>query len=195
MKRIFFPFLVFMALLACKPSTSSNTTSEDTQPSVEKPQTTDPSSQISTETVKDTTTGSENETTTVDNRYNDQAPPVKSKPKICDPNFTKLSSPKRNHHIYYVTDFNPGEFKCWISLEEHGAKICDGTSCIVYYVDSPKVKIEPGLTDYMNPETLKSNGIGRYEYNGKYWEFKGASMWKRSGNGFAYYNTDNQLGG
>jgi hypothetical protein len=195
MNRFIASSIVLLAILACKPSTSSNTTGEATHPSTENPQTTDSSSQVSTETVKETSASPENENIAGDNKYTDQAPPVKPTHKICDPNFTKLSSPKRNHHVYYVTGFNPGEFKCWINLEEHGAKICDGLSCVIYFVDSPKVKIEPGLTDYMSPETLKSNGIGRYEYNGKYWEIKGASMWKRSGNGYAYYNTDNQLGG
>jgi hypothetical protein len=47
----------------------------------------------------------------------------------------------------------------------------------------------------MPAETLQSVGIGRFKYDGKYWEINGASLWKREGKGFAYYNTDNQFGG
>jgi hypothetical protein len=122
-------------------------------------------------------------------------PPVPAKPKICDPNFTKLSSPKKNLYIIYVTDFNPEEFKCWVNLEEYGTMTCGGNPGVVIFVDNANIKTNTTPPNYLDDNTLKTTGIGRYEYNGKYWEIKGARLWKRSGKGYGYYNTDNQLGG
>ena len=112
-----------------------------------------------------------------------EKPLVKATPKICDPNFTKLASPKNNQHIYYVTNFNPGEFKCWVKLEEFGTQICDGVSCSVYFVDKATVKTNITPPHYLDEATLQTAGIGRFEYNGKYWEIKGANMWKEKTKG------------
>lgn len=116
-------------------------------------------------------------------------------PKVCDPDFTKISTVAKNHHIVYVSNFKQEEFKCWVLLEEYGNQLCHGAKCVVYYVDKGDIKIDPALPHHMSDETLKSAGVGRFEYNGKYWEIKGASQWKRQGKGYGYYNTDNQLGG
>ena len=116
-------------------------------------------------------------------------------PKVCNPNFTKISSLPKNHHIIYVTGFKQEEFKCWVLLEEYGQTLSGGKPCVVYFVDQGDIKIDPALPHHMSDATLKSAGIGRFEYNGKYWEIKGASQWKREGKGYGYFNTDNQLGG
>lgn len=122
------------------------------------------------------------------------APREPAKPKICAPNFTKLAS-YGSHHIFYITDFVPEEFKCWVLLEEHGVQICNGSPCVVYYVDRAQMKTDPNLPHHMKEEDLRTAGVGRFEYTGKYWEIKGASQWKRKDKGYGYYNTDNQLGG
>jgi len=91
-------------------------------------------------------------------------PPV----KVCDPNYTKIASPKPDHHFYYVTGFQPGEFKCWVELENQGKAICDSLPCVVYFVDKANIKPNMSHRHYMSPEELKSACIGRFEYNGKY---------------------------
>ncbi len=191
MKQIFFLQLLFLAFFACKPATPSDTQSEDNKPRHEIDTLANP---ISTSRVDSSVIPTDDPSVSVPDPV-DQTPLVKPKPKICNPNFTKLSSPAKTHHIYYISNFTVGEFKCWTDLEEEALKICNGNLCVVYFVDSPSVKIEPGLPNHMSAETLQSSGIARFEYNGKYWELKGASMWKRKGNGYGYYNTDNQLGG
>lgn len=126
-----------------------------------------------------------------------QDPPaaVSNKPKVCNPNFTLISSPKKNHNIYYVTGFNAGEFKCWVDIEKHGEKLCGGNPCVITYVDKADVTITKTPPFYLDAKTLQTAGIGWYEYNGKYWELNGAKKWKRTDKGYGYYNTDNQLGG
>lgn len=113
----------------------------------------------------------------------------------CAPNFNLIAKPKAHHYIFYVTGFNQQSFKCWVLLEEHGHKVCEGNNCVVYFMDDPKLTVNATLPHYFDDNSLKTHGIGRYEYNGKYWEIKGANIWKRTAKGYAYYNTDNQLGG
>jgi len=116
-------------------------------------------------------------------------------PKICDPNFNLIASPKKNQKIYYVSGFNPGEFKCWDALVSHSSKTCAGSPCVIYFVDKPTLTPTTTGPHYIDANTLKTNGIGRYEYNGSNWEIKGSSMWGRKEKGYAYYNTDNAGGG
>jgi len=126
-----------------------------------------------------------------------QDPPavVPSKPKVCDPNFSLLGSPMKNHQVYYVSGFNPGEFKCWIEIEKHGQKICGDSPCVITYVDKADVVLTKTAPYYLDPKTLQTAGIGWYQHNGKYWELNGAKKWKRTDKGYGYYNTDNQAGG
>jgi len=116
-------------------------------------------------------------------------------PKICDPNFNLIASPKKNQKIFYVSGFNPGEFKCWESLVSHSQKTCNGSPCVIYFVDKPTITPTTTGPHYIDANTLKTNGIARYEYNGANWEIKGSSMWGRKEKGYAYYNTDNAGGG
>ena len=122
-------------------------------------------------------------------------PKVVAKEKVCNPNYTLIGKPAANQYVYYVTGFNEGEFKCWVLLEEHGNQICNKNICNVYYVDKADIALTK-TAPFVDIALLKKHGIGRFEYNGKYWEIKGASsLWKRTDKGYGYYNTDNQLGG
>ena len=85
-------------------------------------------------------------------------------------------------------------FKCWVLLEEHGNSICNKNICTVYYVDKADIALTK-TSPFIDAATLQKHGVGRFEYNGKFWTLKGASTWKRKGKGYGYYNTDNQLGG
>ncbi len=115
--------------------------------------------------------------------------------KKCDPNFNLIASPKKNQKIYYVSGFNPGEFKCWEELEKESQKICAGSPCVIYFLDKPNPKITTTPPHYLDTNTLMTNGIGLYEYNGVEWEMKGSNIWGRKDKGFAYYNTNNAGGG
>ena len=184
--QLTFCFLL-LAIVACK-----RTANVDEQPATTNPQT---SAIPTADTSKISTTDSITANAQASGKAADEITPVPAKPKICDPNFTKLSSPKKNLHIIYVTNFIPEEFKCWVNLEEYGTKTCGGNPGVVVFVDNANIKTSNTPPNYIDDNTLKNTGIARYEYNGKYWELKGASIWKRSGKGYGYYNTDNQLGG
>ena len=179
--------LILLAIVACK-----RTAAVDEQPATANQQTsTVPAADSNNTSITDSITSKSQ----ASGKIADEITPVPAKPKICDPNFTKLASPKKNLYIIYVTDFKPEEFKCWVNLEEYGTKTCGGNPGVVFFVDNANIKTNTTPPNYIDDSTLKNTGIARYEYNGKYWEIKGASLWKRSGAGFGYYNTDNQLGG
>lgn len=186
MKSITLISIVTLSVVACKPSSPKDTTLE-----------TPTSVTHSTGLNIDTSQATNLDTTNIqpETSPNVSPPLTPAKPKVCSPNFTKLASPTRSQHIYYVTGFNAEEFKCWNLLEEEGVKICGGNSCVVYFVDQPNVKATKTPPHYLDDATLKKSGIARFEFNGKYWEIKGAGQWKRTGKGYGYYNTDNQLGG
>jgi hypothetical protein len=118
-------------------------------------------------------------------------PPAKN----CQPNFTLIGKPKSNRYLYYVTGFNPSEFKCWAELEAHGVLICKGEPCTIYYLDSPKATMNSTPPHYIDPKILLEHGLGQFEYTNHWWEMKGAKLWGRSGNAFAYFNTNNNAGG
>jgi len=185
MKSYLFPTILFFACLACKPTAPA-----DTQVT-----TTDSTTTHSIATDSNSTADNDTTSTQSNEPEEESKPLVPAKPKICDPNFTKLSSPKNYQHIVYVTNFNPEEFKCWVDLENYGIQLSAGNSCIVYFVDRANIKATTTPPHFLDENTLKTAGIGRFEYNGKYWEIQGASRWKRTGKGYGYYNTDNQLGG
>ncbi len=178
---------ILLAMIACK-----RTASVDESSAVTSPQTT---AAPAMDTSKINSADSLAKTIDATVKTTDEIAPVPAKTKICDPNFTKLSSPRKSMHIIYVTNFNPEEFKCWVNLEEYGIKTCGGNLGIVFFVDNANIKTNSTPPNYIDDNTLKTTGIGRFEYNGKYWELKGASIWKRTGKGYGYYNTDNQLGG
>jgi len=123
------------------------------------------------------------------------APPIPLKPKLCDPNFKLLASPKKSQKIYYVSGFNPGEFKCWIELENFGQKLCGSNPCFIYYVDIANVLITSTPPHFVDEVDLKTHGIGWFKYNGKNWTIQGSTVWGRKEKGYAYYNTDNAGGG
>lgn len=179
--------LVILTLIACK-----RTPSADEQNAAPHPQTTTvPEPDSSTITSADSLSTPPQ----APEKSEDEVAPEPVKVKICDPNFTKLSSPKKNMYIIYVTNFNQEEFKCWVTLEEYGVKTCAGNPGVVFFIDNANVRTNSTPPNYIDDTTLKTTGIGRFEYNGKYWELKGAKIWKRSSKGYGYYNTDNQLGG
>jgi hypothetical protein len=115
--------------------------------------------------------------------------------RICSPNFTLLAKPSQNRQIFYVSGFDHQEFKCWEELQTHAKKICNGQSCEIYYVDIADIKVLPNGPDLLDPTVLKAHGIGKFTFDGNYWELKGSSIWKRKGNGWSYYTTNNQFGG
>ena len=185
MKSYLLTTLTILTILSCKPGApTDNQSISSNQPAspVIAPDT-------SSSSTKDTALTKPAEP------VEESKPLVPAKPKICDPNFKKLSSPKNYQHIVYVTGFNPEEFKCWVELENYGVQLCAGNSCIIYFVDKATIKPTTTPPHYIDENTLKTAGIGRFEYNGKYWEIHGANRWKRTGKGYGYYNTDNQLGG
>jgi len=114
---------------------------------------------------------------------------------ICSPNFTLLSKPKSNVQIYYVSGFDHQEFKCWEVLQNHAVKLCNDQICTIYYVDKAEINVVPGAKDLMEPSELKEHGICRFTHDGKFWSLQGSSIWKRSGNGWSYFTTNNQFGG
>ena len=181
--------LVFLLLVACKPGDHKATTETPTQPATTG---LEDSLRIKTDEILT----SPNTSASAEATEPQKAEPLKpAVPKVCNPSFTKISTPAKNHHVVYVSGFKQEEFKCWVLLEEYGNSQCNGSPCVVYFVDKADVKIEPALPHHMSDATLKSAGVGRFEYNGKYWTIKGASQWKREGKGYGYFNTDNQLGG
>jgi hypothetical protein len=115
--------------------------------------------------------------------------------KICDPSFKSLAVPKRNQHIIYVSGFKVSEFKCWNILEEYGASLCGTTPCQIYFVDAPDVKATTTAPHFINAQDLIDHGVGHFEFDGDFWTVKGASIWKRKGKEYGYYNTNNHLGG
>ncbi len=183
MKSYLIPTILFIACLACKPAAPADTQTTTAEPTLSKRMATDSSAGVKRDTIPAKEPAEE---------FKQLVP---AKPKICDPNFTKLASPKNYQHIVYVTNFNPEEFKCWVDLENYGIQLSAGNSCIVYFVDRANIKATTTPPHFLDENTLKTAGIGRFEYNGKYWEIQGASKWKRTGKGYGYYNTDNQLGG
>src|SRR4030095_13381423 len=110
--------------------------------------------------------------------------PVPPTPKICDPNFNLLGLVKPDQKVFYVSGFNPGEFKCWEELESYGRKTCGGKPCIIYYMDKPIKTFTRHPPHFMDAEILKTAGIGRFEYNGKTWDMKGSSQWGRKEKGY-----------
>jgi hypothetical protein len=125
----------------------------------------------------------------------DPPPVITTKPKACSPNFTLLGSPKKNQKVFFISGFNPEEFKCWIEIEKHGQNICGDSPCVITYVDKADVVLTKTEPYYLDAKTLQTAGIGWYQHNGKYWELNGAKKWKRTDKGYGYYNTDNQAGG
>lgn len=117
------------------------------------------------------------------------------KEKTCNPGFNALAKPTGSLHFFYVSGFNAGEFICWKALEVHGTEICGDQKCVIYYFDDAKIAATNSPPHYVNDQTLMKNGIGRFEFNGHFWELKGAKVWKRQGAQYAYYNTNNNAGG
>ena len=116
-------------------------------------------------------------------------------PKICQPNFNVLSIPKKDQKIIYVSGFNPLEFKCWEELELYGQQTCKKQPCVIYYMDSAVRTFTTSPPHFMNENTLKEHGIGRFENTYSGWELKGSSQWGRKAKGYAYYNTNAGGGG
>lgn len=183
MKTCFLFLLLLVTGFSCKPASPTQE---------QKPEASQPVQADSSESMIDTTTAA---VTVEDGKY--EAP--KTTPRItdhqCDPNFTQLSKPIGQNHFYYVTGFDPREFKCWNELEKHGEKISNERPCVIYYIDIADAKINASGPAYLDAETLLKHGIARFEYSGKFWELKGARTWKRKDKGFEYYNTNNQFGG
>ena len=119
----------------------------------------------------------------------------KPTPKTCQPNFTMIGKPKGNHYLFYVTGFNPGEFKCWGELEAHGVEISKGRPCVIYYVDTPNASMTAIPPDYVDKKVLMEHGLGQFAHDEHWREVKGAKLWGRSGAEFTYFNTNNNAGG
>jgi hypothetical protein len=180
MKHIFFFLLLCIALSACKQSSPKDIVNEETEV-------------ISADTPA---VSSNSDTTTVKKENSSTIPNTStSSIKVCNPNFNLLGKPAKNQHVYYVSGFNPGEFKCWALIEKHGVGICGDVPCTIYYVDKPDIKLTQTGPHYIDEGTLSTAGIGRFVFDGHFWEIKGSRLWKRNERVYGYYNTNNHLGG
>jgi hypothetical protein len=183
MKTALLHLLMLIVLTACKQRPSN-------EESISEP-----------ESLSDTSTAVTPDTTTAQlTQPAEKATPAEPStphltPHDCNPNLNAIANPGKQQYIYYVTGFNPAEFKCWEKLEIHGTELCNEAPCTIYYVDAASVPISKSGDKPLDDSTLKTHGIGRYEHSGKFWEIKGAKMWGRSGKGYNYYNTNNHLGG
>lgn len=186
MKQTIILALLFLTMISCKSKDHTENTSIPPTP----PSTTSAMDSLSPP-AHDSSVASPPPATSAP----EEKPLAPAKPKICDPDYTRLFVPKTDQYIYYVSGFNPDEFKCWVELENEGTRICGEHACIVYFMDSPNVKANKTPPHFMDDAALKQNGIGKFVFDGKYWEIKGAGQWKRQGNGYGYYNTNNQFGG
>jgi hypothetical protein len=176
--------LLLLSFLACKPGSSTETVKAPTEPSTEIQGLQDSLNGRIDTTVKAPTITENKET---------------SKPHItdhiCSPNFTLLAKPQANKQIFYVSGFDQKEFKCWEEIQKHAFKLCGDKVCTIYYVDLADIKVNPAAKDLVDPAVLKEHGVGRFVHDGKFWSLNGSSIWKRQGNGWAYYTTNNQFGG
>jgi hypothetical protein len=175
--------ILLLSLLACKSSTPKEVTPEP------------PSTEI--KGIADSLHGRMD--TTVNAPIVEQEEKVTSKPHItdhiCNLNFTLLAKPDPNRQLFYISGFNHEEFKCWEEIQNHATKICGDQACTIYYVDMADVKVIPSDKDLLDPTVLKEHGIAKFNHNGKYWDLNGSAIWKRKGNGWSYYTTNNQFGG
>ncbi len=181
-KKVFLP-LFLLSLLACKPTTIHE----------EKPEPPAP-----TAAVADSLHGRRDTAVKVPavmEKKDEVSSSAHISDRICHPSFTLLAKPQKNRQIFYVSGFDQQEFKCWEEIQTHAKKICEGEACTIYYVDLADIKIIPTAPDFLAPEFLKEHGVGKFEFDGKSWELKGSSLWKRKGNGWSYYTTNNQFGG
>jgi hypothetical protein len=181
MKTLFFIPILLLSLLACKSSTPKE--------AVPEPATAIQGIADSLHGRMDTTIHAE----PIAEKKETSKPHITD--RICNPNFTLLAKQANNKQIFYVSGFNHEEFKCWEEIQYHAVKVCGDHPGVVYYVDLADIKVIPAATDLLDPAVLKEHGIGKFVYDGKYWNLNGASIWKRSGNGWSYYTTNNQFGG
>lgn len=186
MKQFILPTLLCILTIACKPAKDKEITSEtDVIVSTDSNAVAPHSDSLGMNPETDATSM--------------QQDPPKSEPvvtnKVCEPNFNQIGPPKKGTYFYYVTGFNVEEFKCWSFLEAHGKSICDGRPCSVIYLDRPNAHIGDTAPNYIDAATLMNYGVAKYTYNGKFWEVQGSSVWRRKGNVYGYFNTDNHLGG
>ena len=179
--RLLIPFLL-LSMVACKSSTPKE---EAPEPSTEIKGIADSLSVRVDTTVKVPVVEKEEKAT--------------SKPHItdhiCNLNFTLLAKPEKNLQLYYVSGFNHEEFQCWEEIQNHAIQLCAEQACTIYYVDMAEIKLIPTAPDLLEPTFLKEHGIGKFKHNGKYWDLNGSALWKRKGNGWSYYTTNNQYGG
>lgn len=182
-KCLFLP-LILLAFQACKSESNKETNTEPPQPSTELQGIADSLHGKMDTTVKAPVIAEHKE---------------ESKPHItdhiCNVNITLLAKPAPGKQIFYVSGVDPKEFKCWEEIQNHAIKICGEENCTLYYVDMADIKVNPNATDLMDPAVLKEHGVAKFAQAKKFYNFNGASIWKRQGDGWAYYNTNNQFGG
>ena len=175
------PFLL-LSLIACKSSTPKEETPE-------------PTTEING--IADSLHGPMDTTVTVPIVEKEEK--VKSTPRItdhiCHLNFTLLAKPEKYRQLYYISGFDHQEFQCWEEIQKHAMKLCEDQVCTIYYVETADIKLIPSAPDLLDPTFLKEHGIGRFKHDGKFWDLNGSSLWKRKGNGWSYYTTNNQFGG
>jgi hypothetical protein len=176
--------LILLAFLACKPTSSKEIIAEPPQPTTEIQGIADSLHGKRDTTIKAPTIVEQKEV---------------SKPHItdhiCSPNITLLAKPSAGKQIFYVSGLDPQEFKCWEEILKHATSICGEENCTLYYVDMADIKVIPGAADLIDPAVLKEHGVAKFAQVKKFYNFNGASIWKRQGNGWAYYTTNNQFGG
>jgi len=180
--RLFCLFCLFSLLWSCKSNSPKEQTPEP------------PSTEIAG--IEDSLHGKMDTTVkapVVEEAKEDSKPHITD--HICSPNVTLLAKPAQGKQIFYVTGFDEKEFKCWEELLLHATRLCGEESCTIYYVDAADIKVIPGATDLMDPAALKEHGVAKFAKVNKTYNFNGSSIWKRKGNGWAYYNTNNQAGG
>lgn len=181
---LFLPVLLF----ACKPAAEK-------QPEVNPvaPPSATQADSITVENLPDTTVQRVIQAEAAKKEFPKSTPHITE--HVCHPAFTVLAKPVKTTHFYYVSGFDPREFKCWEELTVQATQLAQDQMCTIYYLDDPGIKVSASPPNYIDAAALKTHGIGKFEHNGKYWEIKGASQWKRADKGYDYFNTSNQYGG
>ena len=188
MKTFSLSTALFLFFFACKPTESKVEVKEEPLPDVALSDSLH--GRVDTAILKDIEVVKESE------GQKKVVPPPRITDHVCSPNFTALANPKANHHVFYVTAFDHEEFACWEAVEEHATGICKDQNCKIIYVDKADLSIDASKPDYFDAAVLKEHGVGRFVHKGKFWDLDGAGKaWRKPGNGWSYYNTNNQFGG
>lgn len=121
----------------------------------------------------------------------DPPPSKPTKTGECNPGFILLSNPSKNHHIFQVTGFDATNFKCWHDIEKHGIQLCgNNMPCEISYLEVSAITKTSNPPYHVDATQLKNHGIGHFVFKNSWWELRGANIWKRTGKGYEYYNSN-----